>query len=161
MNYLREHVADDVRIHYTYTNTDGPANIVPDFASTNYFIRSSKRSRTEDASNRVDDCAKGAALMTGTRVEIELVTSNQEMKVNRPLAEAFYQAMTETSLPEYTKEELQFAETITKEAGLINDGNYLRSGTVGRPTCFAGDRNGCVGSQSYRADCDAQCCYDV
>ncbi len=89
VNYLREHVADDVRIHYTYTNTDGPANIVPDFASTNYFIRSSKRSRTEDASNRVDDCAKGAALMTGTRVEIELVTSNQEMKVNRPLAEAF------------------------------------------------------------------------
>lgn len=54
VNYLREHVADDVRIHYTYTNTDGPANIVPDFASTNYFIRSSKRSRTEDASNRVD-----------------------------------------------------------------------------------------------------------
>ena len=33
--------------------------------------------------------------------------------------------MTETSLPEYTKEELQFAETITKEAGLINDGNYF------------------------------------
>ena len=125
VNYLREHVADDVRMHYTYTNTDGPANIVPDFASTNYFIRSSKRSRTEDASNRVDDCAKGAALMTGTRVEIELVTSNQEMKVNRPLTEAFYQAMTETSLPEYTKEELQFAETITKEAGLINDGNYF------------------------------------
>ena len=24
VNYLREHVADDVRIHYTYTNTDGP-----------------------------------------------------------------------------------------------------------------------------------------
>lgn len=59
------------------------------FCFYNYFIRSSKRSRTEDASNRVDDCAKGAALMTGTRVEIELVTSNQEMKVNRPLAEAF------------------------------------------------------------------------
>ena len=105
-----------VRIHYTYTNTDGPANIEPDFASTNYFIRSSKRSRTEDASNRVDDCAKGAALMTGTRVEIELVTSNQEMKVNRPLAEAFYQAMTETSLPEYTKEEL---ERILTETGRL------------------------------------------
>lgn len=125
VNYLREHVADDVRIHYTYTNTDGPANIVPDFASTNYFIRSSKRSRTEDASRRVDDCAKGAALMTGTRVEIELVTSNQEMKVNRPLAEVFYQAMEQTNLPEYTEEELRFAESLTKEAGLVNDGNYF------------------------------------
>ncbi|MFQ7526651.1 MAG: hypothetical protein ACLRMN_02735 [Mediterraneibacter gnavus] len=119
-------MADDVRMHYTYTNTDGPANIVPDFASTNYFIRSSKRSRDrEDASRQVDDCAKGAALMTGTRVEIELVTSNQEMKVNRPLAEVFYQAMKQTNFPEYTEEESRFAESLTKEAGLVNDGNYF------------------------------------
>ena len=63
--------------------------------------------------------------MTGTRVEIELVTSNQEMKVNRPLAEVFYQAMEQTNLPEYTEEELRFAESLTKEAGLVNDGNYF------------------------------------
>lgn len=63
--------------------------------------------------------------MTGTRVEIELVTSNQEMKVNRPLAEVFYQAMEQTNLPEYTEEELRFAESLTKEAGLANDGNYF------------------------------------
>lgn len=53
--------------------------------------------------------------MTGTRVEIELVTSNQEMKVNRPLAEVFYQAMEQTNLPEYTEEELRFAESLTKK----------------------------------------------
>ena len=66
-NYLREHVTDDVRMHYTYTNTDGPANIVPAYASTNYFIRSNKWERTEDASKRVDNCARRAALMTGSR----------------------------------------------------------------------------------------------
>ena len=53
VNYLREHVADDVRMHYTYTNTDSPANIVPPYAATNYFIRSGKWERTEDASKRV------------------------------------------------------------------------------------------------------------
>ena len=106
VNYLREHVPDDVRMHYTYTNTAGAANIVPDIAATNYFIRSIKRSRTEDVSRRVDDCARGAAMMTGTTVDIELVTSNWEMKTNRPLAEAFYQAMVKTPLPEYTQEEL-------------------------------------------------------
>jgi aminobenzoyl-glutamate utilization protein B len=42
----------------------------------------------------VDNCAKGAALMTGTSVEIELVSSCKEMKVNRVLAELYYQAMT-------------------------------------------------------------------
>ena len=90
VNYLREHVTDDVRMHYTYTNTDGPANIVPAYASTNYFIRSNKWERTADASERVDNCARGAALMTGTKVEIERVTCNKEMKVNRTLAEIFY-----------------------------------------------------------------------
>ncbi|MEE0199362.1 MAG: amidohydrolase [Muricomes sp.] len=125
VNYLREHVADDVRMHYTYTNTDGPANIVPDYASTNYFIRSGRRDRTEDASRRVDDCARGAALMTGTRVEIELVTSNREMKVNRALAELFYEAMEQIPLPEHTEEELEFARKISEAAGFQNNGVYF------------------------------------
>lgn len=120
VNYLREHVADDVRMHYTYTNTDGPANIVPPYASTNYFIRSTKRARTENASSRVDDCARGAALMTGTKVEIEVVTSNWEMKTNRPLALAFHKAMERVPLPVYTQKELDFATQITKEANLPN-----------------------------------------
>lgn len=125
VNYLREHVADDVRMHYTYTNTDGPANIVPPYASTNYFIRSSQWERTKDASERVDNCAKGAALMTGTRVEIERVTKNKEMKVNRVLAETFYNAMEQIPTPEYTEAELTFAKEISEEAGLENDGEYF------------------------------------
>ena len=125
VNYLREHVADDVRMHYTYTNTDGPANIVPPYASTNYFIRSSKWERTEDASERVDSCARGAALMTGTRVEIERVTCNKEMKVNRVLAEAFYEEMRKIPAPSYTEDELRFAEEISKEAGFENGGVYF------------------------------------
>lgn len=122
VNYLREHVEDDVRMHYTYTNTDGPANIVPPYAATNYFIRSSKWERTEDASKRVDDCARGAALMTGTRVEIERVTCNKEMKVNRVLAETFYEEMKKIPVPVYTKEELDFAAEITENAGLETGG---------------------------------------
>ena len=125
VNYLREHVEGDVRMHYTYTNTDGPANIVPAYASTNYFIRSAKWERTQDASERVDDCARGAALMTGTRVEIERVTCNREMKLNRTLAEIFYQAMRQIPTPEYTKEELDFAAQISGAAGLDNGGTYF------------------------------------
>lgn len=125
VNYLREHVADDVRMHYTYTNTNGPANIVPPYAATNYFIRSSQWERTKDASERVDNCAKGAALMTGTRVEIERVTKNKEMKVNRVLAETFYHAMEQIPTPEYTEAELTFAKEISEEAGLENNGEYF------------------------------------
>lgn len=125
VNYLREHVTDDVRMHYTYTNTDGPANIVPSYASTNYFIRSNKWERTEDASERVDNCARGASLMTGTRVEIERVTCNKEMKVNRTLAELFYNEMKKISAPSYTDKELKFAAGISAAAGFDNEGKYF------------------------------------
>ena len=125
VNYLREHVSDDVRMHYAYTSPNGAANIVPAFASTKYFIRAAKASTKDDASVRVDNCAKGAALMTGTRVEIETLIHHKEMKVNRVLAEAFYHAMERVAVPEYTKEELDFAENISRCAGFENEGEYF------------------------------------
>ena len=63
--------------------------------------------------------------MTGTAVDIELVKSCKEMKINRTLAEIYYQAMTGVPLPEYTEEELDFAAQISKEAGLDNQGLYF------------------------------------
>ena len=63
--------------------------------------------------------------MTGTRVEIERVTKNKEMKVNRVLAETFYHAMEQIQIPEYTDEEILFAKEISEEAGLENDGVYF------------------------------------
>lgn len=125
VNYLREHVPDDVRVHYAYIDNGIPANIVPDYAKTNYFIRSSKSARTKDVSSRVDDCARGAAIMTGTTVDIELAASCREMKVNRVLAEIYYEAMTHIPTPEYTDEEINFAKKITEEAKLPNDGIYF------------------------------------
>jgi aminobenzoyl-glutamate utilization protein B len=125
VNYLREHVPGDVRMHYAYKDNGIPANVVPDIARTNYFIRSAKRSRTEDASKRVDDCARGAALMTGTTVEIELIKSCKEMKVNRVLTEIYYDAMTRIPVPEYTEDELATAAQISEEAGFPNNGIYF------------------------------------
>ena len=100
VNYLREHVTDDVRIHYAYIPNGIPANVVPDFAKTNYFIRSSLSARTKDAAERVDNCARGAALMTGTTVEIELISYCKEMKINPVLNQVYYEAMKTIQTPE-------------------------------------------------------------
>ena len=125
VNYLREHVPSDVRMQYAYIDNGIPANIVPDVAKTNYFIRSSRRDHTEDASRRVDLCAKGAAMMTETEVEIDLIGSCDEMKLNRPLMEIFYEAMKEVEVPTYTEDELAVAADISKKYGLKNDGVYF------------------------------------
>lgn len=111
-------------MHYAYIDNGLPANVVPDIAKTNYFIRSYLRSRTEDASERVDNCARGAALMTDTTIDIELVASCSEMKVNRVLTELYYDAMTRVPTPAYTPEELDFAKQITKKPDSSMTGHY-------------------------------------
>ncbi len=125
VNYLREHVADEVRIHYAYLDHGIPANVVPEIAETQYFIRSNSRDLTEDASRRVDACARGAAMMTETTVEIDLVSHCQEMKVNPVLTQVYYEAMEQIPTPTYTEEELALAADISKEAGLENEGTYF------------------------------------
>lgn len=121
VNYLREHVADDVRMHYAYVKADSPANIVPDLVQTHYFVRSGLWARTEDAALRVDNCAKGAALMTGTTVDIEETAHTKETKLNRTLCQLFYKAMTQIPTPKYTEEELNFAYELAKNANLDTD----------------------------------------
>ena len=125
VNYLREHVPTEVRMHYAHLDNGIPANVVPHIAKTSYYIRSYKRALTDDVTKRVDDCAKGAAIMTGTTYEVELLSSCKEMKVNRVLAESYYDTMTGIATPTYTQEELDFAAQITEEAGLINNGEYF------------------------------------
>ena len=63
--------------------------------------------------------------MTGTRVEIERVTCNKEMKVNRTLAETFYEEMEKIPVPSYTEEEIRFAGEISENAGFDNAGVYF------------------------------------
>ena len=125
VNYLREHVTDDVRIHYVYLDGGEKPNIVPDFAQTSYFIRGKNREHVDDVSARIERIAQGAALMTDTRYESELVASCMETKLNFTLLDTFYNAMSNMSVPTYTEEEIQFAESISKAANLKNKGKYF------------------------------------
>ena len=162
VNYLREHVPGDVRMHYAYIDNGLPANVVPDIAKTNYFIRSYLRSRTEDASERVDNCARGAALMTDTTVDIELVASCSEMKVNRVLTELYYDAMTRVPTPAYTPEELDFCKSRSqKEAGLINDGTLFSAWNRLKMNRFDRYRHGRFTGQPHRPVDHLKCRYDV
>jgi aminobenzoyl-glutamate utilization protein B len=125
VNYLREHVTDDVRIHYVYLDGGEKANIVPDFAQTSYFIRGKNREHVDEVSARIERIAQGAALMTDTRYESELVASCMETKLNFTLLDEFYKAMSSIPVPTYTEEEIQFAESISKAANLKNKGKYF------------------------------------
>ncbi|MCG7344055.1 M20 family metallopeptidase [Sporosarcina sp. ACRSL] len=70
IEYMREHVRDDVRIHGIISEGGIAPNIVPERAVANFLVRASNRTYLNEITKRVCDVAKGAALATGTEVII-------------------------------------------------------------------------------------------
>jgi len=87
VNMMREHVPASTRIHYVITNGGKAPNIVPDFAEVYYYIRSPNRNIVFDVWDRVEKAAEGAALGTGTKFEVELISGVYEILPNEHLAE--------------------------------------------------------------------------
>lgn len=70
IEFLREHVREDSRIHYTVDEVPGHQNSVPSLAKASMDIRSYNSLYLDGLVERVKDIVKGAALMTGTTYEI-------------------------------------------------------------------------------------------
>lgn len=71
VNALRQHVTSDVRIHGIIQEGGAAANSVPDRAVVRMMTRAASYKNIETLRDRVHDCARGAALMTGATLEIE------------------------------------------------------------------------------------------
>ena len=110
VNYLREHVKSDARMHYAYLNDGGDApNIVPAAATLLYALRAPESTYVAELYDRVSDVAKGAALMTGTRVSCRTVSAYAEL-LSVPAMEALMmEAMQEAEKPEYADDDYEYA----------------------------------------------------
>ena len=76
VNYLREHVPQDARIHYAYLDAGGPApNVVQARATVRYLIRAIRGADMLQIAERVREVARGAALMTGTEVSARVFSA--------------------------------------------------------------------------------------
>ena len=113
VQFLREHVPDDTRIHYAVTDAGGASpNVVQNRAEAVYLVRSPRLGDLADIRARVEDCARGAALMTGTSVEIEFVKGCSNLLANSALDEALLESMRSIGVPSYTQEELALAASL-------------------------------------------------
>lgn len=117
VNYLREHITDGERIHYVYENGGAKPNVVPEYASTLYFVRGKDRDTVSSTTERIIRIAQGAALMTETEMSYEFQTRGYEMLVNHTIASAIYDLMKEIPLPTFSPEEYEFARKLAKSAG--------------------------------------------
>ncbi len=111
VNYLREHVPSDVRMHYAVTNTGGKSPNVVQAESEEYFsMRSPKMSQLREIYTRVCDVAKGAALMTGTTAEFEIDSAVSEAIPNNVLNRLMHKNFSELGSPQYDVEDFRIAE---------------------------------------------------
>ena len=110
VNYLREHMEDSDRVHYAISNPGGMSpNVVQSFAESRYLVRSTTNPKCQKLYERVKDIARGAALMTGTTLDIIFDEGLSNTIPNFTLESVMDQVFKETGVPVYTEEERAYA----------------------------------------------------
>ncbi len=76
VNYMREHMPSDARIHYAMIDGGGVApNVVQAQATVRYAVRARDLAEMNALVERVKKAAQGAALMTETTVDIKIISA--------------------------------------------------------------------------------------
>lgn len=109
VNYMREHVKEDARMHYVITQGGGAPNVVPASATVWYYVRANKHIDVERYFRWVHDIAKGAALMSQTKLSVVIDTDCHELIPNTPLAELIQKQFDRLPAPKFSPEEHAFA----------------------------------------------------
>lgn len=113
INYMREHMPDDARIHYAYLDAGGIApNVVQSRATVRQLVRAGNLKELHGLIDRVRKVAEGAALMTETTVESRVVSGVSNLIGNRTLEETMQRNMERLGAPEFDDMDRAFAEKI-------------------------------------------------
>ncbi|MDO4690466.1 MAG: M20 family metallopeptidase [Fusobacterium sp.] len=80
IEFFREHVKEDTKMHYTIVDAGGPANVVPKYAKAKVSLRSYDRNYLNDVIRRFKKIVEGAAMMTETTCEI-IETKSLDSKI--------------------------------------------------------------------------------
>ncbi|MBQ6353065.1 MAG: amidohydrolase [Lentisphaeria bacterium] len=115
VNFLREHMPLDNRVHYAIMDAGGRApNVVQPHAEVLYMMRGKDNASLKALCRRVDLCAQGAALATETEMSSEFESGSSNLITIPTLQRTLHQAMLDLELPTPTAEETQFARELIK-----------------------------------------------
>lgn len=118
VQFLREHMGDKARVHYSIIDAGGSSpNVVQPRASVLYFVRENHIRDAMELQKRVDKIAEGAALMTDTTFEKVFVDGLADTVTNRTLEKVLYRNFSELPLPEYTDEEYVYTDALADTYG--------------------------------------------
>jgi aminobenzoyl-glutamate utilization protein B len=120
VNYMREHMPSDARIHYAYLDVGGVApNVVQATAKVRYLIRARDLVELRRLIGRVRKIAEGAALMTETTVEATVISGVSNLLGNLPLERAMQANLDRLGPPPFDAADrakaAEFQATLTEE----------------------------------------------
>lgn len=113
VNYMREHMPSDARVHYALLDTGGIApNVVQAHARVRYSIRARDLPGMLELVERVRKVAEGAALMTETKMEMRIISAVSNVVGNTPLEKAMHGILEELGAPHFDETDRAFARGI-------------------------------------------------
>lgn len=113
VNYMREHMPSDARVHYAVLDSGGIApNVVQAHARVRYSIRARDLAGMSELVERVHKIAQGAALMTETKVEMKIISAVSNTLPNTPLEQTLYRIMQDLGPPHFDDADMDFAAKI-------------------------------------------------
>ena len=112
VNFMREHIKEDARLHYVITDGGGAPNVVPPTATVWYFCRANDHRDVEYNFRWLQDIAKSAATMTRTELSTVIDTDCHEAICNDVLSDLITRNLKKIGSPQYTEEEEVFARRL-------------------------------------------------
>src|SRR5215469_12511066 len=120
VEFLREHVPSNTRMHYIISKGGVAPNVVPDLAEMQLMARSPSNLTLADVWDRLQKIAQGAALMTGTTMEMRNIGSDANIIPNDPLAALAQKDLMEVGGYTLDAEQRKFALALQKTLGTDN-----------------------------------------
>ena len=113
VQFLREHMPDTARIHYSITDAGGDSpNVVQPRAQVLYMVRSIWAKEALALQERVDRIALAAAMMTDTTMEKKFIDGCSNTVPNKVLEKLLWENFSQVEMPEYTEEEIAYAQAL-------------------------------------------------
>ena len=126
-NYLREHVIDQVRIHYSITNGGGLPNTVPAEAEVWYYVRAPKRENVRSTVKRLIKIAEGAAHMTETEMTYELLAGCYNVLPNHVIGDVMLGNMRAIGGPGFDEKEFSYAKEFSDQLTEVQKESVLKT----------------------------------
>ena len=117
VQFLREHMPNFCRVHYAITDAGGMSpNVVQPHAEVLYLIRGADNATVKELYQRVNDIAKGAALMTSTKESHVFIKACSNLVHNTVLRKLMHDKLVEIGAPEPDAQDIDTARAYSETA---------------------------------------------